>query len=88
MSEIKEAANGAAVAAAETIEKVKDLGHQAIDNSYENARDYAAKGLDYASEVSDELTEFARRQPWLALAGAFALGYVAAKALRSLSAAK
>ena len=88
MQDAKEAANGAVAAAAETIEKVKDLGSEALDNGYENARDYVAKGLDYANEVSDELTEFARRQPWLALAGAFALGYVAAKALRSLSAAK
>jgi hypothetical protein len=88
MPETKDATNGAATAAAETIEKVKELGRDAIDNGYESARDYATKGLDYANEVSDELTEFARRQPWLALAGAFALGYVAAKALRSLSAAK
>jgi hypothetical protein len=88
MQETKEAANGAASAAAETIEKVKDFGRDAIESGYENARDYASKGLDYANEVSDELTEFAKRQPWLAVAGAFALGYVAAKTLRSLSAAK
>jgi hypothetical protein len=81
----KDAASGMTAAAAHTIEKAKDIGRDAIDKGYEGARDYASKGLDYAGEVSDSLTDFAQRQPWVALAGAFVIGYVAAQALRKLS---
>lgn len=72
-------------AASDAIEKAGDVGREAIDKGYEHARDYVSKGMDYAGEVSDGLTDFVRRQPWLALAGAFVVGYVAAKALRQIS---
>jgi ElaB/YqjD/DUF883 family membrane-anchored ribosome-binding protein len=62
-----------------------DKGREAIDKGYDTARDYVSKGADYAGEVSDSLTDFVQRQPWLALAGAFIVGYVAAKALRQVS---
>jgi hypothetical protein len=77
--------NGVTTVAAETIEKARDMGREAIDKGYEGAREYASAGLDYAGEISDALSEFAKRQPWIALAGAFALGYVAAQALRKFS---
>jgi hypothetical protein len=72
-------------AANDTIETAKDFGREAIDKGYERARDYASKGIDYAGEVSDGLTDFVQRQPWIALAGAFVVGYVAAKVLRQIS---
>jgi ElaB/YqjD/DUF883 family membrane-anchored ribosome-binding protein len=62
-----------------------DKGREAIDKGYDSARDYVSKGADYAGEVSDSLTDFVQRQPWLALAGAFIVGYVVAKALRQVS---
>jgi len=85
MQESKDAANGVTMAAFETIERAKDLGREAIDKGYEGAREYASKGMDYAGEVSAALAEFAKRQPWLALVGAFAVGYVAAQSIRRLS---
>jgi hypothetical protein len=85
VQEMKDAANGMATAAADTLEKAKDIGRDTIDKGYEGAREYASKGLDYAGEVSEGLAEFAQRQPWLALAGAFVVGYAAAQALRRLS---
>ena len=69
----------------ETLENARDMGREAIDKGYDTARDYVSKGADYAGEVSDTLTDFVQRQPWLALAGAFVIGYVAAKALRQIS---
>jgi ElaB/YqjD/DUF883 family membrane-anchored ribosome-binding protein len=69
----------------ETLETARDMGREAIDKGYDTARDYVSKGADYAGEVSDTLTDFVQRQPWLALAGAFVIGYVAAKALRQVS---
>ena len=72
-------------AANDTIETAKDMGREAMDKGYERAPEYVSKGADYAGEVSDSLTDFVQRQPWLALAGAFVIGYVAAKALRQVS---
>ena len=74
MDEVKEAAKDAAASARDTIEK-----------GYEGAREFTSAGLEYAEEISDSLTDFAKRQPWVALAGAFLIGYVMARALRQLS---
>jgi hypothetical protein len=79
-------------AANEAIEKAGDIGREAIDKGreavdkgYEQARDYVSKGMDYAGEVSEGLTDFVQRQPWLALVGAFVVGYIAARTLRRIS---
>jgi ElaB/YqjD/DUF883 family membrane-anchored ribosome-binding protein len=77
--------NKAAATASDTIEEARKIGRDAIDKGYDNTREYVSKGMDYAGEVSDGLSEFVQRQPWVALAGAFVVGYVAAKALRSFS---
>ena len=67
------------------VKRAIDKGREAVDKGYDTAREYVSKGADYAGEVSDSLTDFVQRQPWLALAGAFVVGYVAAKALRQVS---
>ncbi|MGH7917061.1 MAG: hypothetical protein ACREQE_06300 [Candidatus Binataceae bacterium] len=55
------------------------------DKIQRTARDYANAGLEMASGMSDNLTDFVRREPWIALAAAFAVGYVIARALRRVS---
>jgi ElaB/YqjD/DUF883 family membrane-anchored ribosome-binding protein len=85
MQEIKDAARGMTTAAADTIEEAKDIGRDTIDKGYEGAGEYASKSLDYAREVAEKVAEFAQRQPWVALAGAFVIGYVAAQTLGRLS---
>ena len=85
MSGMKDAASGMTTAAADTIEKAKDIGRDTIDKGYEGAGEYASKRLDYAREVAEKLAELAQRQPWGRLAGAFVIGYVAAQTLRRLS---
>jgi hypothetical protein len=72
-------------AANDTIETAKDMGREAMDKGYESARQYVSKGADYAGELSGSLTDFVQREPWLALAGAFVIGYAAAKVLRQVS---
>jgi ElaB/YqjD/DUF883 family membrane-anchored ribosome-binding protein len=70
-----------------TIEQAVDQGRkgteradQAVKDGYKAARQYAEdKGLNF------DLGGLVRREPWLALAAAFAIGYVAAAAIRRLS---
>lgn len=78
-------ANSAATLATDTMETARDIGREAVDKGCESARDYVSRGLNYAGEVSDGLTDLVQRQPWLALAGAFVIGYLAAKTLRQIS---
>ena len=41
--------------------------------------------MEYASDYSGRLAEFVQREPWMAMAGAFIVGYVAAQMLRRAS---
>ena len=75
----------AASTASDTIQEAGKVGREALEKGYDNTREYVSKGMDYAGEVSDGLSDFVQRQPWVALAGAFVIGYVAAKTLRNLS---
>jgi len=64
-----------------------DQGRQAAEKAgkvlkdgYGAARQYVEeKGLDF------DLREFARREPWLAIAAAFTIGYFAARLIRRVS---
>jgi ElaB/YqjD/DUF883 family membrane-anchored ribosome-binding protein len=70
-----------------TVRQAMDQGRQAaeaasetIKNGYEAAQEYAReKGLDF------DLRDFVRREPWIAIAAAFAIGYVAAQIVRRVS---
>ena len=53
---------------------------QAVKDGYQAARKYA-KGIG----IEFDLPEFVRREPWIAVAAAFAIGYVAAQILRRVS---
>jgi hypothetical protein len=69
----------------EAIDKGREAVDKGIDRGYDRASEYLSKGIDYAGEASNGLAELVQRQPWLALAGAFVIGYVAAKVLRQMS---
>ncbi|HTW88158.1 MAG TPA: hypothetical protein VMD75_09135 [Candidatus Binataceae bacterium] len=57
-----------------------EAASQAVKEGYEAAQQYAQeKGIDF------DLREFVRREPWIAIAAAFAVGYVAAQILRRVS---
>jgi ElaB/YqjD/DUF883 family membrane-anchored ribosome-binding protein len=53
-----------------------ESGSQAVKDGYEAAQQYLKKGLDF------DLGDFVRREPWIAVAGAFAIGYVVAQIVR------
>jgi ElaB/YqjD/DUF883 family membrane-anchored ribosome-binding protein len=53
---------------------------QAVKNGYEAAQQYVEEnGLDF------DLRDFVRREPWIAIGAAFAIGYVAAQIMRRVS---
>ena len=52
-----------------------------IDEGREKLNDMADQGMEYISSANSFLTEFIREEPLIAIAGAFAVGYVAARVL-------
>jgi ElaB/YqjD/DUF883 family membrane-anchored ribosome-binding protein len=53
---------------------------QAVKGGFEAAQQYAKEnGLDF------DLRDFVQREPWIAIAAAFAIGYVAAQIIRRVS---
>lgn len=73
--------------ASSTVRSAMDQGRQAADkasqavkDSYDAAQQYVKdKGMDF------DLRDFVRREPWFAIAAAFAVGYVAAQIVRRVS---
>jgi ElaB/YqjD/DUF883 family membrane-anchored ribosome-binding protein len=70
-----------------TVHQAMDQGRQAADvaghavkDGYQAAQKYIQdKGLDL------DLRDFVRREPWIAIAAAFAIGYVAAQIVRRVA---
>ncbi|HLK88079.1 MAG TPA: hypothetical protein VKT27_16375 [Candidatus Binataceae bacterium] len=85
VDKLSRTADEAVGSAAGTARDALGTAREAMDAGYDSARQYANKGLNYAGDVSDTLADFVQRQPWVALAGAFVVGYLAAKALRQIS---
>ena len=57
-----------------------DVAGQAVKDGYQAAQKYVQdKGLDF------DLRDFVRREPWIAIAAAFAIGYVAAQIVRRVA---
>lgn len=69
-------------AARETLDRAQDALESAsekLKNGYDAARQYAQN-----SEVGSQLTDFVVREPWIAIAAAFAIGFVAARLVRRI----
>jgi hypothetical protein len=57
-----------------------ETASQTVKDGYQAAQQYAHdKGLDF------DIGAFVRREPWIAIAGAFAIGYVAAQIVRRIT---
>lgn len=52
-----------------------------IDEGREKLSDMADQGMEYITSANSFLTDFIRDEPLIAIAGAFAVGYVAARVL-------
>jgi len=69
-------------AARETLDRAQDALESAserLKNGYDAARQYAQN-----SEVGSQLTDFVVREPWIAVAAAFAIGFVDARLIRRI----
>ena len=56
-----------------------------IDEGREKFNNLAEKGMDYAQTANSFLTDFIREEPLIAIASAFAVGYVAARILSHMN---
>jgi len=72
-------------AARDYANKGYDAAREYANKGYDAAREYANTGIDAAARVSDNMTEFVRNEPWIAVVAAFAVGYLAARMVRRLS---
>lgn len=76
----EDTANSSVRSAMDQGRQAADKASQTVKDGYETAQQYVKdKGIDL------DLREFVRREPWLAIAAAFAVGYVAAQIVRRVS---
>jgi ElaB/YqjD/DUF883 family membrane-anchored ribosome-binding protein len=79
-----EAVHNASENAEEIVKKTAEIGKKVVSNGYDAARQYTDTGLEYVSDLTGQLSGFVKREPWMAVAGAFIIGYFAAHMLRRL----
>ncbi len=76
----EETANPTVRTAMDQGRQAADKATQAVKDSYDAAQQFVKdKGIDL------DLREFVRREPWIAIAAAFAVGYIAAQIVRRVS---
>jgi ElaB/YqjD/DUF883 family membrane-anchored ribosome-binding protein len=75
----EDTANSTARHAMDQGRQAAETASQAIKDGYKAAQQYVQEGLDF------DLRDFVRREPWIAIAAAFAVGYVAAQIIRRVS---
>jgi hypothetical protein len=70
-----------------TIHQTMDQGRQAAEKAGEALKDGYGAARQYVEEkgFDFDVREFARREPWLAIAAAFTIGYFAARLIRRVS---
>jgi hypothetical protein len=71
---------------AETAQGAAAAAREGADTGFERAREYAKLGSDAAGRIAENLIEFVRKEPRIAIAAAFAAGYVVARVMRRISA--
>jgi ElaB/YqjD/DUF883 family membrane-anchored ribosome-binding protein len=64
-----------------------DQGRQAAATARQALRDHYEAAQQYVQEkgLHFDVRDFVRREPWIAVAAAFAVGYVAAQIIRRVS---
>ena len=70
-----------------TVRSALDQGRQAAEKASDTIKDGYDAAQQYVKDkgIDLDLGEFVRREPWLAIAAAFAVGYVAAQIIRRVS---
>jgi ElaB/YqjD/DUF883 family membrane-anchored ribosome-binding protein len=74
-------------AANSTMRQTMDQGRQAAEKAGQALKDGYGAARQYVEDkgLGFDVREFARREPWLAIAAAFAVGYFAARLVRRVS---
>jgi len=65
------------------VEEAVDQGRKVAEKAGQTVKDSYKVAQEYVGDF--DLTDFVQRDPWLAIAAAFALGYIAAAAFRRAS---
>jgi hypothetical protein len=70
-----------------TVHQALDQGRHAAATAGRGIKDGYAAAQQYVQEngLDFDLRDFVRREPWIAIAAAFAVGYVAAQIIRRVS---
>jgi len=68
-----------------TVRSAMDRGRQAADKATQAVKDGYDAAQQFVEDKGVDLRDFVRREPWLAIAAAFAVGYVAAQIVRRVS---
>ena len=70
-----------------TVEQAMDQGRKAAEKAGQAVKDGYKAAQQYAEDkgLNLNLGDLVRREPWLAVAAAFAIGYFAAAAIRRVS---
>jgi hypothetical protein len=77
---LEDTANSTVRSAMDQGRQAADMASQAVKDGYDAAQQFAKeKGIEL------DLRDLVRREPWLAIAAAFAIGYVAAQIVRRVS---
>ena len=69
----------------DSLESAIETGKRVVGRRYKDARLYADRGMEVAGDLSTSLSDFVQREPWMAVLGAFVVGYAAAQLLRKIS---
>jgi ElaB/YqjD/DUF883 family membrane-anchored ribosome-binding protein len=77
---LEETANSSVHSAIDQGREAADKASQAVKDGYDAAQQFVQ------DKVGDfDLREFVRREPWIAIAAAFAVGYVVAQVVKRVS---
>jgi ElaB/YqjD/DUF883 family membrane-anchored ribosome-binding protein len=68
--------------AADAVHQAAAAGRKALEEGYDNLREYGEKSVNYAGRLTGDLVEFVKREPLIAVGAAFLVGYVAAQVFR------
>jgi ElaB/YqjD/DUF883 family membrane-anchored ribosome-binding protein len=70
-----------------TVQQATDQGRNVAEKAGQSVKDGYEAVQQYAEDngLSLDVGDFVRREPWLAITAAFAIGYVAAQIIRRVS---
>jgi len=69
-----------------TFQRAMDQGRNIADKASQTVKEGYKAAQQYAQEsLSVDVADFVRREPWMAIIAAFAIGYVAAQTIRRTS---